>query len=154
FEDYLVPNAPAGAGSLAIPIGWIPGSQGEDWGSNPGNIVEDIYRTNCLGPYVSNVKVYKCPNDNLPSDNGDRIRSISMNAARIGYLYRMAGQGIFDQVTGYLNGWKYFEKMSDLNCLKPAEAWVFCDESMYSLNDGFLQCSLDKPDYPDVPAAY
>jgi prepilin-type processing-associated H-X9-DG protein len=33
-------------------------------------------------------------------------------------------------------------------------AWIFCDENMYSLNDGFLQMGLNSLDYPDVPAAY
>src|SRR5215467_13559192 len=40
FEDYLVPNAPAGATAIGtgLPVGWIPGNQGEDWFLNPGNI--------------------------------------------------------------------------------------------------------------------
>jgi hypothetical protein len=35
-----------------------------------------------------------------------------------------------------------------------ANAWVFCDENMYSLNDGYLQCDLTTPGFPDVPANY
>jgi hypothetical protein len=33
-------------------------------------------------------------------------------------------------------------------------AWIFCDESMHNLNDGFLQINLNSFDYPHVPAAY
>src|SRR6478672_3004305 len=61
WDDYLVPNAPAGAQTIdangnRIDVGWCPGS--EDWGSSPWNIVEDYYKTNVLGPYTGNVNVY------------------------------------------------------------------------------------------------
>src|SRR4051794_22052704 len=37
-------------------------------------------------PYLSTLKAYKCPNDRIPSDNGERIRSISMNPGICGDL--------------------------------------------------------------------
>src|SRR5438552_8654488 len=88
-EDYLVPNAPAGAiGPTGNPVGWCAGA--ENWAAADYNINVDVYRTNCLGPYVGDIHVYKCPSDNIPSDNGQRLRSISMNAALAGDLARMS----------------------------------------------------------------
>jgi prepilin-type N-terminal cleavage/methylation domain-containing protein len=152
WDEYLVPNAPATASQQYI--GWCP--KGEDWHNLDGNIEPSLYNTNCLGPYVANCKVYKCPGDNIPSDNGPRIRSISMNPALVGGLDGMGpyGQAAVRDMTSMIGNWKLFRKVNDINCLGPANTWVFCDETMFTLNDGYLQCSLDTPGYPDVPGKY
>ncbi|HSY19835.1 MAG TPA: prepilin-type N-terminal cleavage/methylation domain-containing protein [Candidatus Acidoferrales bacterium] len=152
FGDWLVPNAPLGvSGSAKIggDQGWCNGNMAETWQSADANIDQLAYTTNCLATYVANqLKVYKCPGDNLPSDNGDRIRSISMNGQISGCVPIGSPPGC--------PGWKMFTKMGDLNSgsLAPVDAWIFCDESMYTLNDGYLQMDLNAPDYPDVPANY
>jgi len=152
WDEYLVPNAPATASQQYV--GWCP--KGEDWHSQIANIEPSMYNTNCLGPYVANCKVYKCPGDNINSDNGPRIRSISMNPALVGDLDRMGpyGQAAVRDMTSMIGTWKLFRKATDVNCLGPANTWVFCDETMFTLNDGYLQCSLSTPGYPDVPAKY
>ncbi len=68
----------------------------------------------------------------------------------------MNGQmgGVYGGAGLYNLGWRVYVKLSDLTAPTPAKAWVFTDESMYSLNDGYLQMNLNAPDYPDVPAAY
>ena len=144
WSGYLVPNAPAGYAN-----GWCPGSQ--NWGLGNANTNVAIYQTNCLGPYVANVAVYKCPNDRLPSDNGPRIRSISMNAAMIGHL----PSAVENVLVGYLGAvWRVYRKESDLTVPGPAKSWIFCDEAMRYMNDGFLQMNVNSPDYPDIPANY
>jgi len=149
FSDWLVPNAPAGSiGPNGQPVGWCPGA--ESWGTSPYNVVRDYYRTNVLGRYVGNVDVYKCPNDRLPSDNGDRIRSISMNGTIGGDL----PAGVLSNIKSFIGSYRVFSKTADLTVPGPANTWIFCDESMYSLNDGYLQLNLSLPGYPDVPAAY
>jgi len=153
WQDFLVPNAPVGAIYNGQSLGWCPGTA--NWLTSPWNNNVDAYRTNCLGPYVGNVAVYKCPSDRIPSDNGDRIRSISMNPALVGDLFR-AVPGVrqsMEDMIGYPN-WRLFVKVTDLNCIGAVNTWVFADEAMYSLNDGYLQCNLRQPDYPDVPANY
>jgi hypothetical protein len=145
FNDWLVPNAPLGN----YPNGWCA-PIGENWTTSLANTNEMYYTTNTLAPYISGqTKVYKCPGDNIPSDNGVRIRSISMNSAMIGGL-----QGVLTPLIGYNAGWKVFYKMSDLTLLQPVNAWIFADESMWSLNDGYLQMGLNTPLFPDVPASY
>jgi type II secretory pathway pseudopilin PulG len=140
WNDYLVPNAPAGDYR-----GWCNGQ--ENWGMAAANTNRDYYTTNCLAPYVGGqIRFYKCPGDTRPSDNGDRIRSISMNCMMMGAIPAPGG--------GYNPGWRVYRKYSDLTEPTPAMAWIFADENMYSLNDGFLQMGLNSFDYPDVPAAY
>ena len=141
WYDYLVPNASAGDYR-----GWCGGQ--ENWGAANANTNQAYYTTNCLGPYVVNqLKLYKCPYDTIPSDNGQRIRSISMNSQMMGAIPPPGGNS-------YNAGWRTYKKVSDVTRPVPARAWVFCDESMYSLNDGFLQMGLNSFDYPDIPAAY
>jgi prepilin-type N-terminal cleavage/methylation domain-containing protein len=144
WNDWLVPNAPAG-----YALGWCNGS--ENWGPGDANINLDYYKTNCLGPYVVNVNVYKCPSDNIPSDNGPRIRSISMNGALIG----QAPPNVESTLQGYITSqWRLYHKVSDFTCPNPVNTWVFCDETMWTLNDGFMQVSVATPNWPDTPAAY
>ena len=151
WDEYLVPNAPVGAMSMGQWVGWCPGT--EDWLSSIYNTNAALYQTTVLGPYTGNVKVYKCPSDTIYSDNGDRVRSISMNPALAGDLARMSA-GTYNNMVSMISGWKLFKKVNDLACIGVATVWVFGDESMYTLNDGYLQCSLQVPDYPDILAHY
>jgi prepilin-type N-terminal cleavage/methylation domain-containing protein len=145
YNDWLVPNAPLGP----YGNGWCA-PVGENWGLALANTNEIYYTTNTLAPYISGqTKVYKCPGDNIPSDNGVRIRSISMNSAMLGGL-----RGNLTPLIGYNAGWRVFYKMTDLTLLQPVNAWVFADEHMCTLNDGYLQMGLNNPIFPDVPANY
>ncbi len=146
YNDFLVPNAPLGGTTANT---WC-GSDGVNWTTAPANIDKSRYTVALLAPYLANqVVVYSCPGDNILSDNGKRIRSISMNS-QMGSVYGAAGAN----KDNYNPGWRSYNKHSDLTKPKPTDAWIFCDESMYSLNDGFLQMNLNQPDYPDVPASY
>jgi len=146
FDDWLVPNAPLGG---AYVNAWCA-SAGENWTVAPANVDPNYYLTNTLAPYVGNqLQIYKCPGDNIPSDNGDRIRSISMDGMMLGGL-----SGSLTALINYNPGWPVFRKLNDLKALRPSEAWVFADESMYTLNDGYLQIQLNTPGFPDVPANY
>jgi prepilin-type N-terminal cleavage/methylation domain-containing protein len=147
FNDYLPPNSPLGP---LAQYGWC-GGQGESYSSVPENIVPDFYTTNCFGPYVKNIKVYKCPNDKILSANGDRIRSISMNSQVLGAIADIPqAQALKD----YNMGWAVYKKFSDLTRPSPVNMFIFCDESMGTMNDGFLQMGLNTIDFPDAPANY
>ena len=145
FNDFLVPNAPI---SMTGALGWCNGQMDENWTTADANTNAADYTGNCLAPFVAgNIHVYKCPGDFIPSDNGDRLRSISMNSF-------MGAEGPNYTTYSGMDHWKLFAKMNDFTKLKPNEAWIFCDESMYSLNDGYLQMDLNNTDFPDVPANY
>ena len=152
FNDFIVPNAPVGGLGAN---GWIPGDLSVDWHNAPGNTNVDRYKANCLAAYVNNqLKMYSCPADTIPSDNTKdspygpgRIRSISMNGM-LGCVYGLAAGN------NYNPGWKSFAKNSEFTVFSADRAWMFCDESMYTLNDGYMQMNLNSFDYPDVPANY
>ncbi|HEY4415838.1 MAG TPA: prepilin-type N-terminal cleavage/methylation domain-containing protein [Verrucomicrobiae bacterium] len=159
FQDWLVPASVLGADD-----GWCAGNRGnENWTTAPGNINWDAYNTNCLAPYVAGqVRVYKCPGDNLPSQNGDRIRSISMNGYMVGYSL-VAHPGLFkDYIQGAMGSgaptgeWTFFKKIIDFPpSFPPVNGWIFCDESMFTLNDAWMQMDLQVGGlFPDVPANY
>jgi len=154
YNDYLVPNAPAG--SLGN-YGWCNGTEG--WGNSAPNIDPASYNNNCLAPYVgSQLRVYKCPGDNIPSDNGDRIRSVSMNSAILGGLKSLLSDPNYQpQIQALINynvGWPTYFKVNDLVKIRPSDIFIFADESMYTLNDGYLQMNLNQVDFPDAPANY
>jgi prepilin-type processing-associated H-X9-DG protein len=103
-----------------------------------------------LLPYLSGeIRAYRCPADNLPSANGTRLRSISMVGS-------MGGISESQTVRSYNAPGVTFVKTTDLTRLTPANAIVFVDESMASLNDGYLQIDTQGDDgfFPDVPANY
>src|ERR1017187_3057171 len=75
--DTLLPNAPLGGTSVNT---WC-GTQGEDWYNSAANTNRAQYTSSILGPFMgSQIGVYRCPGDNIPSDNGTRIRTYSMNS--------------------------------------------------------------------------
>jgi prepilin-type N-terminal cleavage/methylation domain-containing protein len=141
-NDVFTLNAPLGIGGNGAT--WIDGAHQPGWGPNDANTNQIFYTTNSLGPYIKNVFCYQCPNDTIPSENGRRIRSVSMNSH----------VGSFGATARNDAPWLNFNKVSDMICPQPVNLWVFCDESMYSMNDGYLEMSCQTPDYPDVPAAY
>jgi prepilin-type processing-associated H-X9-DG protein len=138
-DDYhgaLMPNAPAGTLN-----GWCGNGQ-ENWSSSSANINPASYFAGPMAAYVSsNLVIYRCPGDVVPSDNGIRIRSYSMN-------------GQMGTTVSFNTAWRSFLNESDLACLLPKDAFVFCDEHPASLNDGYLQSNLNLPGYPDLPASY
>jgi prepilin-type N-terminal cleavage/methylation domain-containing protein len=122
FQEVMLPNAPLGI--QASNEVWCPGASGGE-----------------LGPY-------RCPSDNLPSKNGQRIRSISMNS-QMGWDYMLrAGQANFSNLRIYV-------KTTDLICPPPSMAFIFADETMYTLDDGFMQMADgSSPGFPNAPSYY
>ncbi|HZQ46653.1 MAG TPA: type II secretion system protein, partial [Verrucomicrobiae bacterium] len=147
-NDILLPNE-----TLFSPNNqaWCPISF-EDWNVSTANTNSAAYTNTLLWPYVAgDINVYRCPGDVKPSANGIRIRSYSMNG-QMGLIYfyknRLSGPAAYD------NPALVYVKTPDLTCPTPANAFIFCDESMCSLNDGYLQVDTHNGTFPDVPAAY
>ncbi len=144
FADVMVPNAPLGFGSNT----WCSGSA-EDWIFANANTNPVVYKTSILAPFLGNqLGVYKCPSDTIPSANGPRIRSYSMNS--------QMGDLICKNLTlTYNRGWNAYVKVSELVApVGPSQGFVFCEENMCSLNDGYLQVDSNNATWPDVPGSY
>ncbi len=146
-NDTMVPNGPVSAVSTNA---WVSGLYAEDWYSASANTNRSNYLTALFAPYIGNrIELYRCPGDVIPSANGFRLRSCSMNG-NMGALYYTGTL----QDGAYNSGWRVYTKVSDLTCPTPGSAFIFADESMYTINDGFMQMGLSSAVFPDCPASY
>jgi prepilin-type N-terminal cleavage/methylation domain-containing protein len=130
---------------------WVLGTMSQITGATNTTYLQD----GLLYPYVNNLKLYKCPADNVcvnPALQGLlKVRSYSMNCwmnpdpndnwnATSGYNGTSHQQVVYTKLTTIRN---------------PAERWVFLDENPYSINDGFFVCdTADLHYWIDVPASY
>ena len=149
-QDVMIPNAPSPGGPSGAQT-WC-GLELENWGSNPANTNVQYYQTSIMAPYMSGqVTVYTCPGDTIPSANGHRIRSYSMSS-QMGNIYTKA----MTEDQNFNPGYIAFVKMSQLSSgtLSASDAFVFCEENMCSLNDGYLQISMTSAVFEDVPSSY
>ncbi len=143
-DGILLPNAP-----FNIPMkAWVDVSSAayiEGLQNQVGNTNMAIYTEGLLAPYMSKqIGVYRSPADTMPSQNGTRLRSYSMNG--------QMGTKFIPPTPTMLQ----YAKESDITRPSPSEAFVFCEENPYTINDGFLEvrASPTAPGFPDVPAAY
>jgi prepilin-type N-terminal cleavage/methylation domain-containing protein len=151
-NGFLLPNAPFNPPSPGAKA-WIEVStaayeEGPDY--QMGNTNMALYTSGLLAPYLANqLGVYKSPADTTPSKNGQRIRSYSMNG-QMGVEYDKL------VVQGFNPGAIVYAKESDITHPGPSDAFVFCEENPYTINDGFLEIfsQPSKAGFPDVPAAY
>lgn len=155
-NNYLLPNAPYGHG-LTGSKAWVDVSTMNYVESltmpYAGNINTTLYTDGLLAPYLANqLGVYRSPGDILPSPNGQRVRSYSMNG-QMGCVYTKNIVN-FDSA-GDLSAIQYV-KESDITRPVPTDAFVFCEENPHTINDGYLEINsqITSPNFPDVPAAY
>jgi type II secretory pathway pseudopilin PulG len=136
----LMWNAPFGAVARTT---WVPPASG--WGNIPDNTNTALMLAGLMGKYVnSNVTVFRCPADVVPSANGYRLRSYSMN----GQVGAQAG------AQNYGSPFRTYSKESDIVCPTPGNLFVFCDEHPGSMDDAYFQVSGSNPIFPNVPASY
>lgn len=150
-NDQLVPNAPLGAANSGG-LYWV-NPLFMDWGTSDANTNIARLKEGLLSRYVSdNYKIYKCPGDTVPAANGDRVRSISMNA-QVGHVRKLTPPPAYITVNFYPT-FRIYSRGSDITSPQPANLWIFTDEHPGSINDGYLQVSLSGGDsFPDVPAS-
>ena len=108
-----------------------------------------LYTAGLLASYLGNqIGVYRSPADTLPSANGQRLRSYSMNG-QMGSVYTKGKINFDPPAIQYV-------KESDIRQPVPSNAFVFCEEDPHTINDGYLEIFSQPgtPGFPDVPAAY
>ena len=149
-QDIMIPNAPS-PGAPSGAQSWC-GLELENWGLNSANTNVQYYQSSIMAPYMSGqVAVYTCPGDTIPSSNGSRIRSYSMNS-QMGNIYTKS----LTESANFNQGYIAFVKISQLSSstLSPSDAFEFCEENMCSLQDGYLQISMASAVFEDVPSSY
>jgi prepilin-type N-terminal cleavage/methylation domain-containing protein len=152
WADYMMPNAPLGA---TPDKSWCGGGA-EDWSAfTIGNTNRDAYLACIMAPYVANqLGVYKCPADTIPSGNGPRIRTYSMQSM-MGEVYNKGGAQANCGKAPDGSNYKAYVKVSELGGqLSTSQALVFLEENMCGMNDGYLEVSLSGIVWADVPGSY
>ncbi|MGA2749502.1 MAG: prepilin-type N-terminal cleavage/methylation domain-containing protein [Verrucomicrobiota bacterium] len=155
FQDVMVPNAPLT--DMNDNLTWCPGSA-EAWTFASVNTNVALLQNALLGPYlVKQVGVYKCPADVILSadmsgtHSADRLRSVSMNS-QLGWVYMATPQHAEDN---YATGYRCYIKTTDITLPPPTAVFVFADETMYTLDDGYMQMPpAGIPCFPNAPAWY
>jgi prepilin-type N-terminal cleavage/methylation domain-containing protein/prepilin-type processing-associated H-X9-DG protein len=157
FGDILLPNAPndpkysQGGTNQVENLAWCS-TMPEGWGTQNANTNQIYYTASPLSPYLVNqIRVYKCPGDTVPSQNGQRLRSYSMNGQMGHYLLSLLGPSF---VVNNNPGYMVYNRLNDLTCPGTAMAWIFCDEHAGSIDDGFLNVSMTRNQWPDLPGSY
>lgn len=116
----------------------------EDWLDGEGNTNLAYLSDSKLGPYANHsTRIYKCPADREPALNGQRIRSMSMNA--------MVGNP--GELTNKFNP-AYVQFYKSAEVPKPSGIFVFLDEHCDTINDGFFVNRLDQTSWGNVPGSY
>jgi prepilin-type N-terminal cleavage/methylation domain-containing protein len=155
-NDAMMPNSP----STSSGVTWV-GSYPEDWGNRTANTNTTVYQTNLMASYMTaQLGVYRCPADDILSDNGQRIRTYSMQG--------QVGNSAVSQV--YNQNAKLYKKVSEaVGFPGPSDLIVFLEECGCDLGnsigmDGYLQVNnayggtpgsyVGQANFPDVPGSY
>ena len=116
----------------------------EDWESSDDNTNLLLLTESKLAPFASRAtKIYKCPADRVPAPNGERIRSMSMNA--------MVGNP--GELTNRFNP-LYVQFYKGAEVAHPAGIFVFLDEHADTINDGFFVNRLEEYAWGNIPGSY
>jgi prepilin-type N-terminal cleavage/methylation domain-containing protein/prepilin-type processing-associated H-X9-DG protein len=123
----------------------------QTWANNVQDWVDGEDNTNLiyladskLGPYTSHAtKIYKCPSDREPAANGQRIRTMSMNA--------MVGNT--GELTNRFNP-EYMQFLKSTEFTAPSTTFIFLDEHCDTLNDGFFVNRLEDYNWGNLPGSY
>jgi prepilin-type N-terminal cleavage/methylation domain-containing protein len=159
--DAMMPNSP----STSPGESWIGNLTEQRWSGVDANTNASLYRTNLMASYMSSqLGVYRCPADIVPSDNGQRIRSYSMQ----GQVGNING-GIAIDATYNPNA-KIYSKVTDAyGALGASDLLVFLEENGCDLGnasgmDGYLEVNnaygstagsySGSATFPDVPGSY
>jgi len=123
----------------------------QTWANNVQDWTNSVDNTNLaylteakLGPYANrSARIFKCPSDRVPAPNGDRIRSMSMNA--------MVGNP--GELTNRFNP-LYVQFYKKTQVQQPAMIFVLLDEQADTLNDGFFVNVLEENAWGNLPGSY
>jgi prepilin-type processing-associated H-X9-DG protein len=121
-------------GNLSLSFDWVGGEL--NYNANNSDNTNLSYLINGqLGPYVKNPAVYKCPADQSQAVEGGvklpRVRTYSMSQA-----FAQPDEGWVP--TAY----RHYLRLADMDLPRPANLWVFIDESPDGVNDGAFAVNM------------
>ncbi|MCC7374305.1 MAG: prepilin-type N-terminal cleavage/methylation domain-containing protein [Verrucomicrobiales bacterium] len=113
------------------------------WSADPDNTNTLLLTEALLGDAIGrSVRTFKCPSDQARADNGERLRSYSLNC--------MAGNPgkLLDE---YNRDFRQFLRSSDVT--RPSGVFLFLDEHPDTINDGFFMIRLGRYEWSNLPAS-
>jgi prepilin-type N-terminal cleavage/methylation domain-containing protein len=160
-QEYLVPNSPYGApaNDSWCPNALTPGG-GMNWDLDFGNTNPVPFTATILAPYMGNqLGVYRCPADIVPSKNGTRLRSYSMQS-QVGALYDhslVTAWGTQGLAALNPHGVSYIKTSDISGAPGPSDVIDFLEEHPNSLLnnafDGFLEVDSTEATFSDIPGS-
>jgi prepilin-type N-terminal cleavage/methylation domain-containing protein/prepilin-type processing-associated H-X9-DG protein len=150
-QTVSISSGKMASGSVTLGADFLPGGMYAAWvlGSALGapDWTNDLNITQgTLWPYLNKLEVYKCPGDPIP----ERNRTYSINCWMNG-IYSWTGTTPAPFST--FDAW--FQKTTDLTMkMEPTMAFVFIDESQFTINEAFFASELRSAKWVDAPAFY
>lgn len=123
---------------------------------NPDNTNVNCLLNTTIGPYVQNLRIFKCASDTYtvqePSGQSTRVRSVSMN----GYIEGGAYSGKHGPSDSeFQPGWAFYDKYTDIVAPSPSMLWVFLEEHPDSINDGYFRQDVTQTTgWLDLPGSF
>jgi len=109
--------------------GWVDNGDSLSWTSHDANTNLNtlISSSSLFVPYIKSPGTYHCPGDDIPSVNGTRVRSYSLNSS--------LNNSVATAPANTLPGRDYIRALrtTELNTPGPANVFAFVDESAYTL---------------------
>jgi len=150
FNDGIVPNA------LGSSNAWIDGTGNSLANSLPGATNVNTVRRGMLFQYNSAEKIYVCPGQKTVM-NGTRVvnlppaRSFSISGQMNGGTWN--GRGVTPIILGSNPGSApAYSKTTSINRPPPTQAFVFIDESEYTIDDGYFATLVNQDTWQNFPA--
>ena len=138
--DVITAKNPAQVAPGAALSQWVYGVVGGPFEN--GSAIDNWFLVKGLiYPYVNNYNVYKCPADPNKYKGTPTLRSYSMNCWLNPYKNNGTAPVPWNPTTEII-----YRKTSDLTRPGPANLFVFIDESVSTLDDGFFVCN-PSPNY-------
>lgn len=114
------------------------------WGADPDNTNALLLTEALLGDAIGkSVRTFKCPADRVRADNGERLRSYSLNCM-VGDPGRLLDE--------YNRDFRQFLRSGDFT--RPSAVFLFLDEHPDTINDGFYMIRLGRYEWANLPASY
>lgn len=143
YNEYFAPNPSGEGGPLQYGTSdqcpaWVAGNMGSSTGSTNSDLL--INPANgpfgSIGGYSKSAGVYHCPADKTMGSGGaPRVRSYSCNA----WVGRnLTANAVAGGISSAMSGGETYRKTSDFNKLSPTDAFVFTEERLDILNDGWF----------------
>jgi len=113
---------------------WCPGNL-QNLSQCMGKYYTNYLKAGVIFPYIQNIASYKCPAMNMKVPTNDPYgplinRSYAMNC--------WVGVGKGNTQIWVPTGWRYYPKLSSMTTPGPANTWVFIEESMMGIDDGYF----------------